>query len=61
MTQHDEPARALDAPFALPDDWDPIPSTCSRCGGDAWLGETKWWHDKETCAGRGPTAEFQPD
>ena len=66
MTDH--PQRALDAPFTPPADWDPIPGTCSRCGGRAWLGETRWWHDGPTCRAR-PTgritqpvpAEFIPD
>ena len=53
--------RALDAPFTTPDEWDPIPGTCTRCGADAWLGERRWWHDKEPCPSRGMPAEFLPD
>ncbi|MCX4750916.1 hypothetical protein OG455_41280 [Kitasatospora sp. NBC_01287] len=61
MTQHDQATRALDAPFTPPDDWDPIPGTCTRCGQPAWLGETKWWHNAEPCQSRGRTADFLPD
>lgn len=57
----DEPERALDAPFTVPDDWAPIPGRCSRCGGDAELGETSWWHLDEPCPARGRVAEFLPD
>lgn len=59
LTQ-DDPARALHSPFTLPDDWDPIPGTCSRCGRDAWCDEGRWWHDGDACP---PTraAEFLPD
>lgn len=53
--------RALDAPFALLGDWDPIPGTCSRCGARAWLGETRWWHDGTACPSRGRRAEFVPE
>jgi hypothetical protein len=53
--------RAIDAPFALLGDWDPIPGRCSRCGQPAWLGESRWWHDGEPCPSRGRTAEFLPD
>jgi len=58
---HDDPHRALDAPFTPPDEWDPIPGTCSRCGAKAELGETKWWHIDQPCQARGRTAEFLPD
>lgn len=58
----DDPARALHSPFILPDDWDPIPGTCSRCGNPALLIESGWHHDGRGCdprrAGR---AEFIPD
>ena len=53
--------RALDAPFALLGDWDPIPGCCSRCGERAWLGETRWWHDLVPCPPRGRGAEFVLD
>jgi hypothetical protein len=59
--------RALDAPFASPDAWNPIPGVCSRCGQPAWLGERRWWHDGPTCRARHTdritapvTAEFIP-
>jgi hypothetical protein len=58
---YDEPERALDAPFTIPDEWAPIPGRCSRCGGDAELGETKWWHLGGPCPARGRVAEFLPD
>lgn len=54
--------RALDAPFTPPDEWQPIPGTCTRCGQPAWLGERRWWHDGPPCpAGYRRGAEFQPD
>ncbi len=58
---YDDPHRALVAPFKIPDDFDPIPGTCSRCGGDAWCDEGRWWHDGPSCRANGPTAEFLPD
>lgn len=58
MTDH--PQRSLDAPFSVPDEWDPIPGHCSRCGGRAYLGETRWWHEGPACPARGRTAEFIP-
>jgi hypothetical protein len=61
LTQHDDPHRALDAPFTPPDEWDTIPGRCSRCGQPAELGETKWWHVGETCPSRGRPSEFHPD
>ena len=61
LTLYDDPHRALDAPFTLPDDWDPIPGTCTRCGADAWLGEKRWWHNGPACESRGRGAEFLPD
>jgi len=58
----DSVGRALSAPFLTPVDFTPIPGTCSRCGGPAWLGERRWWHDDEPCRARyGQTAEFLPD
>jgi hypothetical protein len=48
--QHDDdPIRAVREPFTLPDEWDPIPGTCSRCGGPAVLNEDRWWHDGRGC------------
>lgn len=62
MILYDDPRRAVDAPFTTPDAWpDPIPGRCSRCGHDAWLGETHWWHDDTPCPARGRTAQFIPD
>lgn len=59
--------RALDAPFLPEPHWAPVPGTCSRCGQDAALGETRWWHLDTPCRARhhnGPTiptaAEFIP-
>lgn len=52
---------AVDAPFTPLNDWDPIPGHCSRCGGRAWLGQTRWWHDGPVCPSRGMPAEFLPD
>lgn len=61
MTQ-DDPARALNAPFTLPAEWDPIPGRCSRCNRPALLSEGRWWHDGPSCTYRyGNTAEFLPD
>jgi hypothetical protein len=61
----DHPHRALDAPFAQPAEWKPIPGTCSRCGQRAWLGERRWWHQGPTCRPastiRPVPAEFIPD
>lgn len=51
---------AVDAPFTLITEWDPIPGRCSRCDGCAWLGESRWWHDEEPCRSTRP-AEFLPD
>jgi hypothetical protein len=66
LTEHadqkpDDAWRTLDAPFRTRAEWHPVPGTCSRCGGRAWLGETKWWHVKGHCPARGPGAEFLPD
>lgn len=58
---HDDPHRALDAPFTPFYEWEPIPGRCSRCGQAAWLGERRWWHDKEPCPSRGLAADFLPD
>ena len=52
---------SLDAPFTVLPDWDPIPGTCSRCNGRAWLGESRWWHDGQPCPARGRIADFLPD
>lgn len=61
MTQ-DDPARALHSPFTLAEDWDPIPGTCSRCGGPALLIESGWHHDGRGCdPRRAMAAEFIPD
>ena len=58
----DDPNRAIHAPFCLPDDWDPIYGTCSRCGNPALLVETGWHHDGKGCDPRkAGTAEFIPD
>jgi hypothetical protein len=61
VTHPDDLHRALDAPFTPPAEWDPIPGRCSRCGGDAELGERRWWHLGERCQSRGLPAEFVPD
>jgi hypothetical protein len=59
---HDDPWRAVVSPFKIPDDFDPIPGRCSRCQGEAWCDEGKWWHDGLSCAPRyGAVAEFIPD
>jgi hypothetical protein len=56
----DDSWRALDAPFTLRGEWDPIPGQCSRCGAQAWLGESKWWHaNGQVCPSRRPV-EFLP-
>jgi hypothetical protein len=61
LTQ-DDPARALIAPFTLPQDWDPIPGTCSRCHRPALLTETGWHHDGHGCDPRkAGAARFIPD
>lgn len=57
----DDPARALHAPFTLPENFDPIPGHCSRCGGPALCDEGRWWHDGPSCRANGPVAEFVPD
>lgn len=60
--QHDDPLRALFAPFTVPADWAPIFGHCSRCGGDAVLIETGWHHDGRGCDPRkAEAAEFIPD
>jgi len=68
VTSGNEPWRAVDAPFTTPDEWDPIPGTCSRCGRRAFLGETRSWHDGPPCRARRTDkltqpvpAEFIPD
>jgi hypothetical protein len=52
--------RALDAPFMDPDEWDPIPGHCSRCGQPAYLGIRRWWHLGAVCRPSKP-AKFIPD
>lgn len=37
-----------------------IPGTCTRCGGRAWHGQYRWWH-QTGCVDRRPGAEFVPD
>ncbi|MHA6764705.1 hypothetical protein [Streptacidiphilus sp. PAMC 29251] len=61
MTE-DDPARALIAPFTLPQDWNPTYGTCSRCGRDAVQTDTGWHHDGRGCdPRRAAAAEFIPD
>ncbi len=58
----DTPFRALVAPFTVPDDFDPIFGSCSRCGGDAILIESGWHHDGKGCdPHRAEAAQFIPD
>lgn len=52
--------RSVDAPFRQ-GGWQPIPGRCSRCGGRAWRGETRWWHVGPPCPARGRAADFLPD
>jgi hypothetical protein len=61
LMKPDDAWRTLDAPFLPREEWHPIAGTCSRCGGRAWLGETRWWHVQGHCPSRGPEAEFLPD
>lgn len=62
MSQRDDLARAFREPFRLPDDWNPIPGRCSRCGNPALLVEDRWWHDASACDPRkAAAAEFIPD
>lgn len=63
MTEHhDDRFRHVVAPFTVPDDWDPIYGTCSRCGGPAVLIETGWHHDGHACdPRRAEAAQFIPD
>lgn len=60
MTDPCDRWRALDDPFGLDEDWQPIPGTCSRCGQPAALGTRRWWHLDAPCPARGRTATFIP-
>jgi hypothetical protein len=60
MPTEQEYWRTLDAPFTEPDDWQPIPGTCSRCGQPAYLGTRRWWHLGTVCPPKRP-ADFIPD